>query len=204
MKTAFDQSQLYTYLLYCNGSDLEKRVLDCGAGGMLPPLAIFKEHGYETFGIDISEKQIELAEEFENKHGIELNIREGNMLSIPYDDGSISFIYSYNSIFHMSKKDIGCVIKEIYRVLPKNGLAFINFPTVNDLRAELGEKVRDGEYLQEEFGEKILHSYFEVDEPEKYFDGFNVLYKENRIRNGFRRDGMKITRGFVDYILEKR
>lgn len=126
------------------------------------------------------------------------------MLSIPFEDESINFIYSYNSIFHMSKKEIGEVVKDIYRVLPKGGLAFVNFPTVNDWRAKIGEKIGEGEYLQEEHGEKILHSYFEVDESEKYFDGFNVIYKENRIRNGFRRDGVRITRGFVDYILEKK
>lgn len=203
MKPVFVQNQLYTFLLYCNGSDLEKKILDCGAGGKLPPLAIFKEYGYETHGIDISMNQVQSANEFEKKHGIKLNIKEGNMLSIPYADESISFVFSYNSIFHMSKEDIEKVVKEIHRVLPKEGLAFINFPTVHDWRSKIGEKVREGEYLQEEHGEKILHSYFEVDEPEKYFNGFSIIYKENRIRNGFRRDGVKITRGFVDYIIEK-
>ncbi len=149
-------------------------------------------------------KQIELAKEFEKKYGLELNIKEGNMLDIPFEDESISFIYSYNSIFHMSKEEIGNVIKEIHRVLPKGGLAFINFPTVYDWRAKIGEKVSEGEYIQEEHGEKILHSYFEVDEPEKYFNDFKVIYKESRIRNGYRRDGVKITRGYVDYILEKK
>lgn len=75
MKPIFVQNQLYTFLLYCNGSGLERKILDCGAGGKLPPLAIFKEQGYETHGIDISEKQIAFAKEFEKKHGLELNIK---------------------------------------------------------------------------------------------------------------------------------
>lgn len=203
MKPVFLQTQLYTFLLYCNGSEMDKKILDCGAGGKLPPLAIFKEHGYETYGIDISDKQIEFAKEFERKYYMNLNIKKGNMLAIPFDDESISFVYSYNSIFHMSKEEIRKVIKEIHRVLPQNGLAFINFATIHDWRYKLGEKVRDGEYLQEEHGEKILHSYFEVDEPEKYFNNFKVIYKENRIREGFARDGAKITRGYVDYIIKK-
>lgn len=204
MKPVFRQNQLYTFLLYTNGVGLDKKVLDLGAGGNLPPLAIFKEQGYETYGIEISKRQIERANEFEKEHNMTLNIMEGDMKNIPFEDESINYVFSYNSIFHMSKKEIGTVIKEIHRVLPVGGLAFINFPTIHDWRATMGEKVAEGEYLQEEHGEEILHSYFDIDEPEKYFDGFNVIYKENRIRNGYRRTGEMITLGFVDYIIEKK
>ncbi len=40
MKAIFRQNQLFTFLLYCNGQALNKTILDCGAGGNLPPLAI--------------------------------------------------------------------------------------------------------------------------------------------------------------------
>jgi len=64
--------------------------------------------------------------------------------------------------------------------------------------------VREGEYLQEEYGEKILHSYFDENEAEDYFSGYQVIYKENRIRNGFQSEGVKIRRGYIDYIIEKK
>ncbi len=203
MKVAFRQTQLYTFLLYCNGVDLDKKILDCGAGGVLPPLAIFAEHGYETCGIDISKAQIDLAKNFEEKHNLELGIMEGDMKKIPFEDESISFVYSYNSIFHMSKEEIGIAIKEIYRILPKGGLAFINFPSTKDFRSAVGEKIREGEYLQEEHGEKILHSYFEDDEADKYFKDFKIIYKEKRVRDGYASADRKITLGFIDYIVEK-
>ncbi|MCB2291548.1 class I SAM-dependent methyltransferase [Clostridium sp. CS001] len=190
-------------MLYCNGVELDKKILDCGAGGNLPPLAIFSEHGYKTHGIDISQAQIELAKAFEVEHNLELGIKEGDMKSLDFENESISFVYSYNSIFHMSKDEIAIVIKEIYRVLPKGGLAFINFTSTSDCRATLGEKVGEGEYLQEEHGEKILHSYFEDNEAERFFDGFKVIYKEKRIRDGYARNDVKITLGFIDYIIEK-
>ncbi|QUI23786.1 class I SAM-dependent methyltransferase [Vallitalea pronyensis] len=205
MKPVFRQTQLYTFLLYTNGKGLEKKILDLGAGGNLPPLAIFNDQGYETYGIDISDEQIQRAKEFEKKQGISLNIMKGDMTQLPFDNDAMPYIYSYNSIFHMSKKEIGEAIKEIHRVLSVGGLAFLNFPTINDAHATHGEKVGEGEYLQEEYGEKVLHSYFDIEEPEKlYFEGFEVIYKENRIRNGFMRDGTRVTRGFVDYILEKK
>jgi len=203
MKPVFRQNQLFTFLLYCNDVELNKEILDCGAGGNLPPLAIFAEHGYKTHGIDISQNQIELAKAFELEHNLNLGIIKGDMKSLDFEDESISFIYSYNSIFHMSKYEIGIAIKEIYRVLPKGGLAFINFASTSDFRATMGEKVREGEYLQQEHGDKILHSYFEENEAEKYFEGFKVIYKEKRIRDGYARENVKITLGFIDYIIEK-
>ena len=52
MSIIYRQNQLFTFLLYCNSVEVEKSILDCGAGGMLPPLGIFKAQGYETKGID--------------------------------------------------------------------------------------------------------------------------------------------------------
>lgn len=203
MKGVLRQNQLYTFLLYCNDVNLEKKVLDCGAGGNLPPLSMFAENGYETYGIEISKEQIMKAKEFEDEHKLKLGIEEGDMKSLPFEDESMSFVYSYNSIFHMSKQDIKDVIREIYRVLPSGGLAFVNFASTNDFRATLGEKVGDGEYLQVERGQKILHSYFDEKEAEEYFDGFKIVYKENRIRDLHLDEGSIVTLGFIDYIIKK-
>ena len=203
MKPVFRQNQLYTFLLYCNDVELEKTVLDCGAGGTLPPLAIFAEHGYKTYGIDIDQDQIIRAKDFEIEQNLKLGIEEGNMKSLPFEDDSISFIYSYNSIFHMSKEEIRGAIREIYRVLPIGGLAFINFASTNDCRATVGQKIREGEYLQEEQGKMVLHSYFDENEAESFFEGFKVIFKENRIRDGYASKDVKIRRGFIDYIIEK-
>lgn len=46
MEFMFRQPQLYRFLNFCNEEGLEKTVLDCGAGGNMPPLAAFLEHGY--------------------------------------------------------------------------------------------------------------------------------------------------------------
>jgi ubiquinone/menaquinone biosynthesis C-methylase UbiE len=204
MNTVYRQNQLYTFLLYCNDIEIKKEVLDCGAGGNCPPLSIFAEHGYKTHGIDIDDKQIELAKEFEVTQGLDLGITKGDMKELPYEDNSISFIYSYNSIFHMSKKEILKAIIEIRRVLSVGGLTFINFASVHDQRSCVGKYVGEGEYLQMERGEEVLHSFFDDNEAEKYFQGFDILYKENRVREGRTQNGGKIRLGFIDYILEKK
>ncbi len=63
-------------------------------------------------------------------------------------------------------------------------------------------KGRRGEFLQDEHSGTVIHSYFEHDEAEKYFEGFEVVYKEVRLRNRYWNDEL-ITMGFVDYILKK-
>lgn len=206
MKQIYRQSQLFTFLLYTEGKGLEKKILDCGAGGNCPPLGIFKNYGYETHGVDCSENALKRAAEFEKKHDLNLNIIEGDMRNLTFKDEEFSYAYSYNSIFHMSKEEIKSSIKEIHRVLAKGGYAFINFASCNDERSTLGKKVREGEYLQFEHGEDILHSYFDINEAEDngFFEGFEVIYKENRIRNGIRQNGDKIALGFIDYIIEKK
>lgn len=52
---------LYEFLRQCNESPLEKVVLDCGAGGSPPPLSIFYQFGYKTFGVEIEEEVLTKA-----------------------------------------------------------------------------------------------------------------------------------------------
>ncbi|MBZ9634051.1 hypothetical protein [Clostridium sp. FP1] len=52
---------LYNFLKYCNTNSLEKNILDCGAGGSNPPLSLFYEFGYKTYGNEIYKEQLEKA-----------------------------------------------------------------------------------------------------------------------------------------------
>jgi ubiquinone/menaquinone biosynthesis C-methylase UbiE len=205
MKPIFTQNQLFTFLLYCNGEGLEKNVLDCGAGGMLPPLALFKEHGYETTGIDISEAAIERAEKFQSECGMKLNITKGDMKELLFGDNSFSYCFSYNTIFHMSKEDIKKSLEEMKRVLVPGGLMFVNFVSTTDERCGTGEEVRPGEYYEIEHNEKVLHSYFHENEGEELFKqlGLKRIYKEVRKRTGPKSGGGFVTLGYIDYIVEK-
>ena len=201
MKPIFRQNQLLTFLLYCNDIKLEKKVLDCGAGGNLPPLAIFEEHGYQTIGIEISKDQIERARRFEKEHNLDLGIREGDMKSLPFEDESISFVYSYNSIFHMKKVDIEKALMEMKRVLKPNGLMFVNFLSIDDFRCGEGPCLGDHEYEQMD-DEPVIHSYFRHTEADRYFEDMNLLYKEVRVLERIY-EGKLIKQGFIDYILRK-
>ena len=202
MKLIFRQPQLYRFLNYCNEYDLEKKILDCGAGGDCPPLAIFSEFGYKTYGIEISDSQIEKAKAFEEQFGLELNISKGDIRELPFEDESISYIYSYNSIFHMTKKDIAKSVNEIKRVLKPGGLCCINFLSLHDSGHGEGDEIGENEFLQIERGEQVIHTYYDINEAELHFKDMKILFKENRILERIY-EGQKIKQGYIDYIVQK-
>jgi len=171
---------LYKFLRHCNSSPLEKRVLDCGAGGADPPLQIFLECGYRTYGIEISQDPMNKTKSFCIEHGIKLNMLKGDMRKIPFKDEAFSFVYSYNTLPLMSKKDVETAISEIERVMEPNGLCFVNFVSVDD--------------------EAPADSCYEDDEPDMYFANFEIIHKEKRTIL----IGKEQKQAYIDYIAKKR
>ncbi len=198
--------ELYTFLNYCNNTLLEKDVLECGAGispSLEPLLVRFFDYGYETHGIEISDERLMNALEYCEENELDLDIRKGDMRQIPFEDESMSFVFAYNTIFHMPKDDIGIAMDEIKRVLRSGGVCFVNFLSVDSQTFGIGEEVGRGEYLEKHNDEDALHSYFEDDEPDPYFIGFEVLHKEKRIRDWLL-DGKRNIRAYIDYIAMKK
>jgi ubiquinone/menaquinone biosynthesis C-methylase UbiE len=184
---------------------LEKEVLECGAGvwRTLEPLLVrFHKRGYVTHGIEISEQRLVAAKEYCVEHHLDVDLRQGDMRQIPFEDASMSFVFSYNTIFHMTKADIAIAMKDIERVLKPGGLCFVNFLSVDDERFQEGEEVGEGEFLQRELDDDVLHSYYTYDEPDGYFSSFELLYKERRVLERLF-NGERHTQGYIDYIARK-
>jgi len=202
MSNIFKQTMLYKFLIYCEKNSLEKIVLDCGAGGPQPPLALFKSQGYETYGIDIDGEMLNKANSFAEDNDIELNMSKGDMRSLPYEDRKFSFVYSYNTIFHMTKKDVVKAVEEMNRVLKPGGLLYANFLSVDDFLYGEGEKIGEGEFLQEESHGEVVHTFYEDDEPEVLFKDMDILFKQKRDVER-RIEDMIIEQSYLDYIVEK-
>jgi len=189
---------LYTFLWYCNQSPLPKNVLDCGAGGARPPLALFHQYGYQTHGLEISSERRQMARRYEEERGIALNIQAGDMRHIPFPDRSLSFVYSFNTIFHLSRADITRAIAEMHRVLHPDGLCFLNFLSVDDEEYGKGAEVEPGSFRQSEDDRPTLHTYFGDDEGDAFFSGFELQRKEKRIVDLWD-EGQKYRMAFLDY-----
>lgn len=169
---------LYEFLRLCNASPLVKEVLDCGAGGSKPPLSLFYQHGYKTFGIEIAKKPLKEAQCFCAENHITLNIIGGDMRNIPFNTGRFSFVYSYNAIDFMTKSDIAISMREITRVLKSDGLCYVNFLSVDD--AESWEP-----FCETASAKDLLKSdgfaHFEDHEADVYFEAYEIVRKEKRL-----------------------
>jgi ubiquinone/menaquinone biosynthesis C-methylase UbiE len=180
---------------------MDKEVLDCGAGGDCPPLSLFSEYGYLTHGIEFDTNQLEKANNYAKEKNQQLNIEQGDMRQLTFENESLSFVYSYNSVFHMTKVEVSKSIEEMKRVLKPNGLLFVNFLSTKDFRCGQGVAVGENEYEQMD-DTPVIHSYFEELESDKYFDDMEILYKEDRVLERIY-EGEKIRQGFIDYIVKK-
>lgn len=201
MNEIFKQIPLYRFIMFCNDTNMDKTVLDCGAGGDCPPLSLFSEYGYLTHGLELDTKQLEEANNYANNKGQNLNIEKGDMRNLKFDNETFSFVYSYNSVFHMKKVDVSKSINEMKRVLKQNGLLFVNFLTTKDFRCGTGVDFGENQYEQMD-DVPVIHSYFEECEADKYFGDMEILYKEDRVLERIY-EGEKIRQGFIDYIARK-
>ena len=194
---------LYNFLKYCNANSLEKTILDCGAGGCNPPLSLFHEFGYKTYGIEISKEQLEKANIFCAKHNTDLNIIYGDMKKIPFNDEFFSFLFSYNTSVHMKKEDFSLVLSEFHRVLKCGGLCYVNFLSEECNSYGKGIQVGEGEFLQIEDDEEVFYCHYKDKEVEEHFKNFEIIYKEKRV---IRRklDKEEYTSAYFDYILMKK
>ncbi|MBZ9687341.1 class I SAM-dependent methyltransferase [Clostridium estertheticum] len=194
---------LYNFLKYCNTNSSEKIILDCGAGGSNPPLSLFHEFGYKTYGIELSEQQLQKADVFCAHHNTDLNIIQGDMKEIPFDNEFFSFLFSYNTSVHMKKKDFSLALSEFYRVLKHEGLCYVNFLSEECDSYGKGMQVGEGEFIQIEDNQEVLYCHYKDNEIEQCFSQFEIIYKEKRVIK--RKIGDEVyTSAYFDYILMKK
>jgi hypothetical protein len=79
----------------------------------------------------------------------------------------------------------------------------VNFLSVDDGACGEGEPLGKGEFVQDEAGEKTVHTYYADDEPDAYFSNFDMLHKEKRILERWF-EGEKYSQAYIDYIAQKR
>ncbi|MDC0558794.1 class I SAM-dependent methyltransferase [Candidatus Izimaplasma bacterium] len=204
MSKIFWHQELYGLLFLSEHNDTEKTVLDCGAGGPRPPLTIFKEHGFTTYGIELSDKSMQSARNFEKEHNLDLNIIKGDMRELPFEDNSFGVVYTYNTVFHMVKTEINIAIKEMVRVLKPGGLMYVNIMSTKSDGMDEGEDIGNNEIKQEERGEIVIHSYHDENELDPFLESLNVeVYRKTIRSTKIPYNNTLFNSAYIDYILKK-
>jgi ubiquinone/menaquinone biosynthesis C-methylase UbiE len=162
----------------------QRKVLDCGAGGPVPPLALFHQHGFEGWGIDTSEEQLDKARQFCEAQGIKLHLRKGDMRRIPFEDDTFDYVYEHYSMCHLSKQDTALAVSEMYRVLKRQGGCFLGVISTDTWpKSFFGQEREPGEYWGEEGEEELtLHSMFSDEEADELVSAWEIVSKEKQVR----------------------
>jgi len=160
-----------------------RKILDCGAGGLVPPVAVFAEQGMEAHGIDISEGQIAKARAFCEQTGIPVALRVGNMRTLPYEDESFDYVYEHYSVCHLNPADTAATVAEMQRVLKSGGVAHFGVISTDSWPpSSFGTERAPGEYWHPEQGEESLHALFSDRQVEALLAGWQVLRMEKAVR----------------------
>jgi ubiquinone/menaquinone biosynthesis C-methylase UbiE len=71
-------------------------------------------------GIDICENFVKIC------HNKNLDVIQGNMTSLPFEDNSFDFVFSIAAVHHLNSEELRIkAIKEMFRVCKPNGLVFV-------------------------------------------------------------------------------
>ncbi len=166
--------------------DKEGKILDLGCGSGRNFSAINKEA--ELYAVDFSQEMLKYARERAEKLKLNSNIEQSRVDKLPFKDGLFDSVICV-AVLHCipEKKERQGAIREIYRVLKKNGMAFIsvwgkNSPRLKNKSKECfvswtvksSKKFREGEqgvkkerytyiYDLEELKKEVLDAGFKVE-----------------------------------------
>jgi len=169
-----------SFIEYYQGSDnsnADKKILDCGAGGPVPPLVLFHNQGFNCTGIDISPRAIGAARAFCDDNDLSIHFKPADMRDLPFSDESFDFVYEQYSLCHLSKTDTEKAVGEMLRVLKPGGLAFLGFISP-DSWPMLGKEQSSGEWVLVEGGREVIHTVYSDDELAVLLSDWKILQKE--------------------------
>lgn len=115
------------------------KVLDLGCGNGRN-LRYIVESGFETYGIDISEKGLGQLKETLKQKNLSADIKKGSFYNLPYKDKIFDRVISINVFQHNDWKGAEKSFAEASRVLKNNGLFLLS---VRSLSRELPEDRKD-------------------------------------------------------------
>lgn len=182
LKTRFERNNLNFDLIK------NKKVLDLGCGSGRYSYALKKLGAKEVTGVDIDT-------DFAKNAGIEgINFIEGSVDKIPFEDNSFDFVFCNGVLHHTNHIKEG--IKEISRVLKKNGYAWIYVYGTNSVFWKNCDEIRERlkGFPVEEF-DKILKLCVPDNKGSMLLDIFyspRIYYSREKYKSLFKENNLKI------------
>jgi ubiquinone/menaquinone biosynthesis C-methylase UbiE len=108
-----------------------KKICDIGCGDGRNTVLLNKV-GFETYGTEITAEICRITKDKLAKHpdSIDSNIKTGYNWSLPFEDESFDYLFSWNACYYMNDNnpDFSQHISEFARVLKKGGIFVVSVP----------------------------------------------------------------------------
>jgi ubiquinone/menaquinone biosynthesis C-methylase UbiE len=118
--------------------------LGCGPGHVA---RFVRDTGANVFGMDLSPQMIAQARELSP----DIDFREGNMLALDLEDGSLAGITAFYAIVNIPRESLALAFAEMHRVLKPGGLLLLSF--------HIGDEVIRPEEL---FGDRVSIEFYKL------------------------------------------
>src|SRR3989344_3540479 len=149
-----------------------KRVLELGVGNGKTLISILKQRPSNVQAIDFSIKAIEKARKiFKDRKSVTL--LKADAKKMPFPDNSFDVVVVYYVLNNSIEKERVRMMKEIYRVLKKNGKCVFEDFSVNDFRNKGKENRTDKNTVVKK--NKLICHFFEGKEVRELFSKFSEV-----------------------------
>ena len=145
--------------------------LGCGLGRNS---ILFSQNGFNVYAFDLSQTAIAKLEENSEKLGLGIHTKLGDMLNLPYQDSSFDCILAYHVISHTDTEGMKKIIREIGRVLRKNGEFYFTLCSKEGFRDPIKGQMIDANTVVklEEPERGIPHFHADLEDIKDLFSGF--------------------------------
>ena len=147
-------------LAECRGG---KKILEVGFGSGVTFLNLAKKYT-EIHGVDLKANTEEITKFFASK-GLNVFLRQANLLHLPYPDQSFDTVLLISILEHLQPNDLGLAFSEIWRVLKPGAQMVYGVPVDNKI-TRLGFRFLGYDITQHHFStnqqiQNVAKAYFQ-------------------------------------------
>lgn len=154
-----------------------KNVLDLGAG-LGRHSIFFAKQGLNVSAIDLSDYGVNNLKEWSKKENLNINIKVGDMVALPYADNSFDCVFAYHVISHTDTMGARKVISEIERVLKPGGEVYTSMCSKEswDYEESGFPQIDENTVINKEDGPEkdVPHFYANLDDILNLFHNFDI------------------------------
>jgi tellurite methyltransferase len=162
-----------------------RRTLDLGCGPGRHAI-FFARAGLDSHGLDASAYGIEHATRAARDAGVRLDLRQGALTALPYEDASFDYVLAFNVVYHGDAPAARRALAEVRRVLRPGGLYQCTMLSKRNAHYGKGTEVAADTYVQPGGPGDKAHPHLFCDEHDLLLlhRGFRLLAAEDRDQVG--------------------